>query len=122
MSDGTVQKGRSIVDRSPGAAGRDAGIAAAAGHAERDVPGWTLLARAHLLTYARRSERFALETVRLYAEARGLPPPPDRRAWGAVAVKCRRDFIIKPDGYAPSRNAVAHKRPTLQWKSLVYRP
>lgn len=122
MTEGTVQRGSSIVDRSPGAAERDAGIAAAAGHADRDIPGWVMLARAHLLVFARHNERFPLERVRIYAESRGLPPPPDPRAWGAIAVKCRRDFIIKPDGYAPSLNAGAHKRPTLQWRSLVYRP
>jgi hypothetical protein len=122
MTAGIVQTGRSIVDRSPGAAERDEGIARAAAHADREVRGWILLARAHLLTFARHHQRFALETVRDYAEARGLPAAPDPRAWGAVAVKCRRDFIIKPDGYAPSLNKGAHKRPTMQWQSQVYRP
>jgi hypothetical protein len=89
---------------------------------ERGPAGWILLARAHLLVFARHNERFATETVRAYAEKRGLPPPPDPRAWGSVAVKCRRDCIIKADGYAPSTKKCAHSRPTMQWRSMVYRP
>lgn len=57
-------------------------------HAERHVDGWKARACTLALEYGRTvgSGGFPMEAARVYAEANGLPDPPDKRAWGTIAT------------------------------------
>ena len=96
------------------------GMEAAAAHAERDTEGWNRMAYEAFVRYAHASkEPFMTEEVRWYAEALGVPEPPDNRAWGAVAMKARRAGLIVSLGYAPQQSVNAHKAPKTLWKSVL---
>lgn len=107
---------------STAAALRDAGIEAAADHADAVEPRWTdrafdfavdvLAARAR----KGKNDPFMTEDVRKYAVARGFPEPPDARAWGAVMIRARRKGLIVRVGTGDSKNPQAHLRPTNQWR------
>jgi hypothetical protein len=75
---------------------RELGHAAAqraADHADREVGNWQAMAYEAFVTFARaRSVSFITKDVREWA--RHVPPPPDRRAWGAVAQRARREGVV----------------------------
>jgi len=60
---------------------------------------------------------FMTEDIRDRAEDLGLPTPPDPRAWGGVVNRARSNGLIVMNGYAPSSNPQAHRRPTTVWKA-----
>ena len=95
------------------------GMEAAADHAEREHEGWKMMAYALFLRYAAATrEPFMTEQVRWYAEGLGLEPPPDKRAWGAIAVKAKKAGYVRSIGYAPQKADNAHGAPKTLWKSL----
>ena len=94
---------------------RDAGAAAAEGAANRAHVGWTDQAYELLRQYAAGSLVFTPEDVRKFAAKRGLPPPPDSRAWGGVFMRARRAGIIRHGGYRASENPSRHGGPVSQW-------
>ncbi len=73
---------------------------AAADAAERRSPGWMDAAFGAFVAYARimPTRKFTTEDVRLAALS--VPPPPDGRAWGAVAIRAKREKIDVCAGYA----------------------
>ncbi len=98
---------------------RDAGIAAAAAHANARAPLWTDQAFAFFRDFTADKPKgtpFMTEDVRVAAEKAGVPLPPDRRAWGAVATRAVAQKIIKRMGYAPQRSAGCHMAPKTLWK------
>lgn len=63
----------------------DAGIERSARHANRVHSEWTGQALGMLTVFASQCGRpFLIEEARVWAEARGLPMPPDKRSWGSV--------------------------------------
>lgn len=82
--------------------------------AEGDDPGWKERAYALLQEYP--ADRFMAEDVRRFAEARGLSPPEEPRAWGGIIQRASSAGLIEKDGYDESRNAQAHCRPTQVWR------
>ena len=76
---------------------RDDGMARAARHADAVSSAWSAGAYGHLVefvaTVKQRGGDFMAEDVRAYAAGRGLPPPPDPRAWGVVM---KRGAIARP--------------------------
>ena len=101
-----------------GAALRDKGIKESSEHAEATHEGWNKkaddLLLSFLLTYT--GDTFLCEDARTYAEAFGLPNPPDKRAWGGVIVRARRKKLITAVGYSFSKKANCHKSPNTLWK------
>lgn len=96
------------------------GMNAAADHAERENEGWNRMAYEAFVRYvAAVKEPFMTEDVRSYAEALGVPEPPDKRAWGAVTTRAKRAGLIVSLGYAPQQSVNAHKAPKTLWKSAL---
>lgn len=96
---------------------RNAGMAAAAANADRMTPRWCDRAFEFLTDYVATNEApFMTEEVRAAAEKNGLPPPPDRRAWGSVTTRAVREGFIKRIGYGPQRAAGCHCAPKSIWK------
>lgn len=97
---------------------RDAGIEMSGEHADRTESGWRYQALALLTAFA--SEHpgaFLIESAREYAQAHGLPSPPDGRAWGSVvrlAVSKRR---IRKAGYGPA--ASSNCSPKCLWVAIT---
>jgi len=98
-------------------AGLDAGDRAAA-HADRVTPGWRRRAINFVYRYARTHHQFRAEQVRAEAEARGLPLPPDRRAWGGImrwAERMGMIVAVKKEG-----GIAAHGSDVTLWQSRVF--
>lgn len=97
---------------------KEAGIKQALDHADAEEPGWSDKAYDHLISYINKvDEPFQTEQVRAFAEDRGLPKPPDNRAWGGVIQKAVKRNIIKGIGFAPTKNPISHGRPMVIWTS-----
>ena len=79
---------------------------AAADRADRHIEEWTAKAVALFAEYANKTIfPFLTEDARQYAESRGLAEPPDSRAWGHVARRCKKAGIITAVGFAPARSS-----------------
>ena len=100
---------------------RDAGIHSASSHADRAARGWTARAEAYVVEYARLHPVFSSELVRRYAEAKGLSPAPDPRAWGNAFKRAMRAGVITSAGYEQSSQPQAHCRPVRIWRSRLLR-
>jgi hypothetical protein len=100
-------------------AARDAGIAVAADHADAVIPEWGEYAYQLFVQYARDHAEFLTEKAREYAEDRGLPLPPDKRAWGRVPIRAAKAGIVSKIGYALATDPKVHCRPSTLWRSLV---
>lgn len=72
----------------------------AADAAERRSPGWMDAAFEAFVAFARLSGStpFVTDDVRKAAGSQ-VPPPPDGRAWGAVALRAKREGIVTSCGY-----------------------
>ena len=99
---------------------RDIGIQRAVDHADKVTPSWSDRAVELFLAYCQenKGKTFMTEDVRWYAEALGLPEPPDKRAWGAIAVIAKRRGVIRGNGYAPQKAVNAHCAPKTVWVAL----
>jgi hypothetical protein len=58
--------------------------------------------------------RFLIEDVRSWCEQRGLPDPPDKRAWGAIATALKKGKHIQKVGYAPAMSS--NTSPKVLWE------
>lgn len=116
-----MQLSMSLEPPKPAEVARDHAIASAVAHADAEAPGWSDKAYALLAEYARSvNGEFLAEDVRHWAETRrGLPAPPDNRAWGGVFKKAVRGGVVQRTGYAASKNTHAHCRPCAVWKRRV---
>lgn len=97
--------------------GAQAGMLAALNHADYVHAEWGVKAAQCFATYVTLfgDTPFMTEDVRDWSEQNGLPPPPDRRAWGAVASSARRAGLVNSLGYAPQKSANAHRAPKTLW-------
>lgn len=97
--------------------GARAGMMAALDHANAEHLDWGTRAAAMFAQYCNLfgHEPFMTEDVRDWSETNGLPPPPDRRAWGAVAAAARKAGAVRSLGYAPQKSANAHRAPKTLW-------
>lgn len=100
---------------------RDEGMQRAVDHADRVIPDWKLDALAYVKQYAEANEQFMGELARRYAEARGFPPPPDKRAWGAVMMAAAKAGYVKKLGWTTATDPKVHKNPVSLWGSQIYR-
>jgi len=94
---------------------RDEGMERAADHAEREIPEWRNEARRILEITAALHRNFTSEDIKIQADIRGLPRPPEPRAWGAVIQRAARDGIIRKVGWADSTSRTCHCRPMQLW-------
>jgi hypothetical protein len=97
----------------------DAAIARVGKSAEQKTPGWLDQAVEYIRAYSSVSTRtsFMTEDVREWAEAQGLPCPPDKRAWGAAVRTATRRGLIEMIGYGAQRSSNCHRSPKSIWRS-----
>lgn len=98
---------------------RDAGMAQAFDHAERDEPDWGDIAYSFLVTFAHRHREFISEDVSDATKETEFPQPPTDRAWGAVYLRASKRGIIEKVGIGRSRRRHASICPL--WRSRIYR-
>ena len=80
---------------------RDLGAQRAVDHANRVESEWSGQALGLLVAFAKQCGRpFLIEEARQYAEANGLPLPPDARSWGAVTRRAAAKRRIQKTGGA----------------------
>jgi hypothetical protein len=104
-------------DTTEGARLRDEGMATAIAHAERDAPGWGRAALLMVEAFCKNLGQlpFMNEDVRVYAYARGLPLPPDDRAWGGVMRTALLHKVVRQIGTRPVKAASGHRGPRALW-------
>lgn len=94
---------------------RDQGVERAAGHANRIESEWTGQALGMLTAFAaQHTGPFLIEQARAYAEAHGLPDPPDARSWGSVARSAAAKKRIRKVGAAPAASSNCSLK--VQWE------
>lgn len=100
-------------------AGADEGMTAAAEHANAMIPNWRETALGFFLMYIseHRGLKFMIEDVRIWSERRGLPAPPDRRAWGAITRKAKGMHLMKFEGHAQQKSVNCHGSPKAIWRA-----
>lgn len=97
---------------------RDAGIEQAESHANQVDPGWSDRAFQMLKDWLRGwapGFRFTIEEFRQVAQIRGLPEPPSNRAFGGLAVRAKKQGLIKSNGTVKVKNPKAHCCFASQW-------
>ena len=97
---------------------RDRGMQASADHADRVHVGWGDAAFGICLIAIggmQPEEKLTSETMRMIAEQKGLPEPPDKRAWGKVMLRLAKSGKIRKSGWTEAKTADAHKRPINLW-------
>lgn len=101
---------------------RDEGMTRAVDHANREELEWSGQARGYLRMYAdSHGGAFLIEDARAWAEEKGLPLPPDARAWGAVTRRAAHAEppIIEPvmvGGSQLTRKGTINKSPKPLWR------
>lgn len=108
------------LDREQSIRNRDAGIEAAAEHADARVPDWQDKAMEYLKKFPR--ERFQVEDLREWAHSNGLIKPPHARAWGAVIKRAQREGLVMHIGYQAVSNTKAHSMPASVWERMKHEP
>lgn len=98
-----------------------AGMNRAVEHADVVSPEWSIEAHQMLCVYAQLHEEFMTEDLRVWAHRKGLPKPPDPRAWGAVVQQAVRRRVIVRDRFSLTKIPPAHATPRPVWRSCIYR-
>ena len=94
------------------------GIESSGAHADAVESGWRFQALALVTAFANEIGRpFVVEEARAYAEKRGLPDPPDARAYGSVVRLARAKGRIRKVGYAPT--ASSNGSPKCLWEKAA---
>lgn len=101
-----------------GKTGTQLGHEAAQRAADHAGDEWKELAYESLCDYAKHHVSFTVEQVR--SARPDLPPPPELRAWGAVALRARRAGIVKGIGWTPAEDRAVHGGVITLWRSLIY--
>lgn len=108
-----------LVDMALAESRRDSAMRIAEAHADTVAPGWPFLAARYLARAMREMQRFQTTDFRKWAELRGLPSPPDARAYGGVIRRAAKAGKLVADGYACKADAQAHACPAVVWKVIV---
>jgi hypothetical protein len=93
---------------------------AAADHADNTSLNWTQRAVLLFTEYAKQTPHpFLTEEAREFAEANGLPSPPDARAWGHVSKRCQRAGVIVSVGFGAAKSS--NGSPKVLWSFYAER-
>lgn len=102
---------------------RDRGMHASTANADAKSPTWSDRALAFLHEFAVAHKEFPAEHVRIYAHNRGLPVPPDGRAWGTIMrVAAFKKWIRKTGKTTTASDPKVHMNEVRVWESQIYRP
>lgn len=100
---------------------RDKGINDALTHAEAVCPDWPEKAFVMFkdwLSGWTPGYLFTIEEFRMIAQIRGLPDPPNNRAFGGIALRARIAGLIKSNGTVKVKNPKAHCCFASQWQKV----
>jgi len=89
--------------------------AAAADHAGTE---WKRMAYEAFVNYAKDHPYFVTEDVRAANEH--LPAPPDKRAWGQIALMAKRAEIVSGHSLVRAKNRTVHGMIVTMWKSKLH--
>jgi hypothetical protein len=87
----------------------------AADHAGEE---WKKTAYNAFLAFAKLHDKFKTEDVRnAYPD---IPPPPDKRAWGQIALQAKKDNKISSAGFTRAESKSVHGMVVTLWQSKIY--
>lgn len=99
---------------------RDLGMQRSVDHANREESEWSGQALGLLVAFAKQAGRpFLIEEARAWAEANGLPPPPDARAWGAVTKRASVKKRIEKCGAGAAASSNCSLKPLWRYRALT---
>lgn len=117
MTDVIRQESNRDRPRNASSVGRDAGMARSTAHADDLRADWSSTAYFMLRAFVRRHEAtFTTEKVRTWAHAKGLPVPPDGRAWGSILRRAAQEGLIRKLGYRQAEGRACHMHPVTLWR------
>lgn len=79
---------------------------------------WKRMAHEAFVKHAKRHEFFVTEDVR--NDNPDIPPPPDKRAWGYIALAAKREEIVSSHSLVKSKSRICHGRILTMWKSNIF--
>jgi hypothetical protein len=94
------------------------------GHAMAEVAAdnaggaWKRIALEAFVKHAKNHEFFVTEDVR--NENPNIPPPPDKRAWGYIALIAKREEIVSSHSLVKSKSRICHGRILTMWRSNIF--
>ena len=94
---------------------RDEGAQRASDHADKVTENWSEKAWAFFTRFLRTNDDFLMEDVRAAAEGI-VPDPPDKRAWGGIALRAAKSGLIYRSGYRPMKSKNCHANPKSVWR------
>ncbi len=98
---------------------RDLGMQRSVDHANKVESEWSGQALGLLVAFAKYIARpFLIEEARTYAEANGLPQPPDARAWGAVTKRASVKRRIEKCGAGAAASSNCSLKPLWRYVAL----
>jgi len=97
-------------------AGLDRGRAMAELAAARAGEAWKESAYQAFVAHAKKHKLFTTDEVR--AARPDLPDPPDRRAWGHIAMRAKRLGVVETARLIHSKNSVVHGAVVTQWRAI----
>jgi hypothetical protein len=96
---------------------KDEGIQRSAERAEKAFPTWNDRAYNYLERFISSIRSpFMTEDVRECAEERGLPKPPNLKAWGHIVISAKKNGLIKSVGIGKRSEAQAHRAYATLWQ------
>lgn len=99
--------------------GTEIGHARAKQAADHAGDKWKRTAYEAFLAFAETHRSFKTEDVRnAHPE---IPPPPDKRAWGAIALMARRNQVISSGGPVKAESPMVHGMYVTLWISQIYK-
>jgi len=98
--------------------GLEIGHAKAKQAAEHAGSDWQKTALEAFKAFAKTHKSFKTEDVRNANP--DIPPPPDKRAWGQVALDARRKQMIVGGGYVRAESKSVHGMAVTLWLSKIY--
>jgi hypothetical protein len=98
--------------------GLELGHAMAAVAADNAGTEWKRVAYEAFVTYAKKHPYFVTEDVR--AANSHLPAPPDKRAWGQIALTAKREGIVFGHSLVRAKSRTVHGMIVTMWKSKIY--
>lgn len=106
-----------LFDQRRGEIGREEGIERAGRAAPDD---WASEALQAVLLVAEHRARFTTDAAQFLLDRRGVSPPPEPRAWGAVMRQAAgKGWIERTEDTSRSVKAASHRRDKRVWRSLV---
>ena len=78
---------------------------------------WKKMAYESFVEYAKHHSQFTTEQVR--SACLHVPPPPDKRAWGAIALKASKNHVVKSAGPVRAESKTVHGMYVTLWESQI---